>query len=160
MTIERLTRDEVSIHVDAPPRRVYDIVTDITHMGEFSPETSRARWVGGARGPAVGARFRAWNRKGVAVWTNRPTVVVAEPGRAFAFSRRTTGAGEVVWRYDIQPDGDGTKLTESYDAVQDASGLVIWMMLRLMGVRDRKGDLRSAMTKTLARIKATVEGAA
>ena len=157
MAIKHLTRDAVSVHVDAPPDRVYGLVTDVSRMGEWSPETTSARWVSGASGPAVGARFRAWNRHGIARWTNRPTVVVAEPGRAFAFSRRTVGAGEIVWRYDVETDGDGTRLSESYEAVKPASPVLIWLMLRLMRVRDREDDLRRAMTMTLERIKAAAE---
>jgi hypothetical protein len=159
MAIKHLTQDAVSVRIDAPPDRVYALVTDIARFGEWSPETTSARWLGGATAPAVGVRFRAWNRRGIARWTNRPTVTVADPGRTFAFSRRTIGAGEVVWRYDVEPDGDGegTKLTESYDAVKRASPMVIWIMLRLMGIRDREGDLRAGMARTLERIKQAAE---
>jgi len=38
--------------------RVWDLVSDITRIGEFSPETFEAEWLGDATGPAVGARFR------------------------------------------------------------------------------------------------------
>ena len=159
MPIHHVTTDSVSVHVDAPPERVYDLVADITRMGDWSPECYRCEWIDGATGAAVGARFKAWNRRKLLRWSNKPTVVAAEPAREFAFSRTGPGAGEVVWRYRLEPDGSGTRLTESYEAVRRASPVVIWLTLRLMRLRDREADLRDAMGATLARIKASAESA-
>ena len=155
--VEHLTTDEVTVHVDAPPERVYDLVSDVTRMGEWSPECTRCEWTGDATGPTVGARFKAWNRHGLARWTNRPTVVAAEPGREFAFARTNLGAGEVVWRYRMRPADGGTELTESYEAVRRASPLLIWVILRLMRVTDRQADLRAGMHATLERVKQAAE---
>ena len=58
------TNDEVTIDVSAPPERVYGLISDITRMGEWSPECRRCEWIDGATGPAVGARFRGHNRLG------------------------------------------------------------------------------------------------
>lgn len=126
-------------------------------MGGWSPECYRCEWTDGAHGPAVGARFKAWNRRGMLRWSNKPTVVAAEPGREFAFARSTFGAGEVVWRYRLEPANGGTLVTESYEAVRRASPVVIWLTLRLMRISDREADLRAAMTETLARIKRAAE---
>ena len=49
---------EVSLHIDAPPEKVWDLVSDVTRIGEFSPETFEARWRRGSTGPEVGARFK------------------------------------------------------------------------------------------------------
>ena len=38
----------VERYVDAPPEDVYDLVADIQRMGEWSPETYRCSWRGGA----------------------------------------------------------------------------------------------------------------
>ena len=32
-------RGEVSLHMDAPPEQVWALVSDVTRIGEFSPET-------------------------------------------------------------------------------------------------------------------------
>jgi hypothetical protein len=152
-----LTHDEVSTRIDATPERVYGLVADVTRMGAWSPECRRCEWADGATGPAVGARFKAWNRRGLARWSNKPTVVAAERGVEFAFSRTGPGAGEVVWRYRFRPDGDGTIVTESYEAIRRASPVVIWLILRLMRIADREVDLRDGMRSTLDRIKAAAE---
>ena len=43
------------LHMDAPPEKVWGIISDITRMGEFSPEVVEAEWLGEATGPALGA---------------------------------------------------------------------------------------------------------
>src|SRR3954466_15495223 len=48
----------VTVHMAAPPEKVWDLVSDVTRIGEFSPETFDAEWLDGATGPAVGTRFR------------------------------------------------------------------------------------------------------
>ncbi|HAS09465.1 MAG TPA: SRPBCC family protein, partial [Acidimicrobiaceae bacterium] len=48
----------VSREIAAPPQRVWELISDITRMGEWSPETTGGKWLKGATGPAVGARFR------------------------------------------------------------------------------------------------------
>src|SRR2546421_7599308 len=48
------TRHEVRVHVDAPPSIVYSLVSDVTRMGDWSPETYACEWVDGGTGPVVG----------------------------------------------------------------------------------------------------------
>lgn len=45
----------VTVRIAAPAGRVWDLLTDVTRIGEFSPETFEAEWLGGASGPAPGA---------------------------------------------------------------------------------------------------------
>src|SRR3712207_6140712 len=115
--VERLPSDSASIDIEAPPQQVYELVSDITRMGEWSPECRRRTWVRGASGPEVGARFLARNkgRRGPS-WFTLPVVTVAEPGREFAFNRSGPGIGSYTWRYVIEPTPTGTRLTESYHA--------------------------------------------
>jgi len=52
--------------VRASAEMVYDRISDVTRMGEWSPENQGGEWLDGATGAAVGARFRSRNkRKGV-----------------------------------------------------------------------------------------------
>src|SRR5688572_11112488 len=114
---ERRQHDAVSLDIAAPPERVYELVSDITRMGEWSPETVSCKWTRGATGPAVGARFKARNKgKRGPAWFNTPVVTVAEPGREFAFNRSGPGIGSYTWRYVLEPTATGTRVTESYNA--------------------------------------------
>ena len=71
---------EARLHIELPPEQVYALVADVARMGEWSPETIRAEWVGGATGPVVGARFRGHNKR-KAGWKTTCTITAAEPGR-------------------------------------------------------------------------------
>ena len=48
--------DEVTVHMNAPAEKIWDLVSDVTRIGEYSPETFEAEWLDGATGPAVGAK--------------------------------------------------------------------------------------------------------
>jgi hypothetical protein len=88
-------RGEVGIYIQASPEAVYALVSDVTRMGDWSPEPYRCQWIDGASGPAVGARFKARNRRGRLRWINKPEVIVADPGLEFSF-RRWVAGNEVV----------------------------------------------------------------
>jgi len=119
-----LNRDQVTLHIDAPPEAVYALLADVTRTPEFSPEILRCRWLGGATGQAAGARFEAVNKiPRRPAWKNHPVAVAAEPGREFAFSRTEKIAGTLVWRYQLEPERTGTRLTESYQVAQPISRL-------------------------------------
>ena len=155
---KRQPHDEVTTEIAAAPEDVYRLVSDITRMGEWSPECVKAVWAKGATGPVVGARFRAWNRGGRGpAWSHTPKVVVADPGREFAFNRQGPGIGSYTWRYVFEPSTTGTRLTESFDAERLLGPAMTWLTEKWTGSSDRDADLRRGMTTTLARLKAAAE---
>jgi uncharacterized protein YndB with AHSA1/START domain len=147
----------VTVHFDAPPGRVWDLVSDITRIGEFSPETFEAQWLGGATGPRVGARFRGHvrrNGRGPVYWTSC-TVVACDPGREFAFA--VHGPGDTVvntWRYRLAQVADGTDVTESFGL---PGGLPFRLYWALAG-RARLRTNLTGMRVTLEKMKAIVAG--
>jgi uncharacterized protein YndB with AHSA1/START domain len=154
----RKAHDSVSVDIAAPPERVYELVSDITRMGEWSPECIRCASTKGATGPVVGARFKAVNKAGRGpAWFNTPVVTVAEPDREFAFSRSGPGIGSYTWRYVFEPTATGTRVTESFDAERPLGKVMTWLTMKWTGSQDRDADLHSGMTTTLARIKAAAE---
>lgn len=157
--MQTLDRDEVSIHVAAPPEAVYAVVSDVTRTPELSPEILRCAWLDGAAGPAVGARFEATNKAGRLRWRNRPVVIAAEPGAEFAFARTEPLAGTVEWRYRFVPDDGGTRVTESYVVTRPITRLGWFGIGTLAGCKDRRSDLRRGMEQTLQRLKEVVEAA-
>src|SRR4029079_10842276 len=144
---------EAHVHVDAPPEIVYGVVSDVTRMGEWSPETVKCEWLDGAAGPAVGARFKGTNKRGMARWSTKPKVVVADPGREFAFDVDT----DVRWTYRFDAEGTGTRLTESFEMLRDLRPKYAFFERCLMHLKDRRADLVQGMTMTLERIKRIVE---
>jgi Polyketide cyclase / dehydrase and lipid transport len=156
--MQALDHDEVSLSINASPGSLYALVADVTRTPEFSPEVQRCRWLGGATGPAVGARFEAVNRVGRRpAWRNRPVVTVAEPGREFAFARTEPFAGTVVWRYRFQRRGTATLVTESYDVQRPVSRLGWFIIERIFGGRDRRTVLHTGMEQTLQRLRDVAE---
>jgi hypothetical protein len=155
---ERAQKDGVGIEIAAPSETVYALVSDITQMGKWSPECRECRWIDGATGPTPGARFKAVNRaeKGPS-WSNKPQVVVADPGREFAFSRKGPGIGEVIWRYRMTASSTGTRLEESYEVVKPPAKAVMWLTEKLTGITDRTADLNASMSETLKRIRLAAE---
>ena len=155
---QRIAHDSVSAEIAAPPERVYELVADITRMGEWSPECVRCAWTKGATGPAVGARFKAANKGGRGpAWFNTPVVTIADPGREFAFNRSGLGIGSYTWRYVFEPTPTGTKVTESFDAERPLGQAMNWLTMKWTGSGDRDADLHAGMTTTLARVKAAAE---
>ena len=119
MSNKQFDHDSVSLHMAAPAQDVYELVADVTRTPEFSPEILSCRWLDGATGPAVGARFAARNKVPKRpAWTNKPVVTVVDPGRTFAFERTEPFGGTVRWTYEFEPDGAGTMVTESYQVTK------------------------------------------
>ena len=154
--MQTLDRDEVTALVPAPPEDVYALLADVTRTPELSPEIERCVWLDGATKAEPGARFQAVNRAGKRgwAWKNRPVVLVADPGREFAFSRTEPFAGTVVWRYRVEPANGGTRVTESYEVTKPISPIGWFIIGRVFGCPDRRSDLRVGMESTLRRVAA------
>ena len=139
--------------IDARPEAVWLLVSDVTRMGEWSPETRRAEWIRGADGPAVGARFRGHNRRGFFQrWATTPRVKVCDPGREFTFVLGIGRVEFVVWRYLFEPVDGATLVTESFTV----RGYALYGLLR---PRRRERQLVEGMRTTLRRLKLAAEGA-
>ena len=147
-----------SVVVRAPADTIWALVSDITRTGEWSPENTGGVWLDGATGPAVGARFKGANRRGRTKWSTTCRVIASDPGRQFAFETGREGKPETLWRYVLEPAGDGeTKVTESFELVKPL-GAVSNLVTRITtGVRDRRADLEANVRASLARIKAIAE---
>lgn len=147
--------DEVSLHIEAPAERIYEIVTDIAQMGRLSPECTGGKWLDGATGPAVGARFKGSNKRGVARWSTTNEVVEAEPGVAFSFETQQSAAR---WTYRLQPEGTGTLLTETRELYKKRPTVAVVFTKLLLGGEDgHDAELHEGMRETLARVKEIAE---
>ncbi len=147
--------DSVTVHINAAPNDVWELVSDVTKIGRYSPETFEAQWLEGATGPAVGAKFRGHVKRngiGPIYWTNCE-VTECEPGKVFAFAVVMREKHMNIWRYDLAASGDGTDATESFALANAAWSRLYW---KLLGWSRGKTN-REGMQKTLERIKAEVE---
>ena len=150
------TSGHASIHVDAPPEKVWAAVTDVSRMGEWSPETLKGEWLDGATGPVVGGRFKGSNKRGFLRWSTTADVVAADDAHEFAFAV----GGATKWTYKFASEDGGTRLEESFELLKDLAWYYDVVERYLMRIKDRRADLEAAMQTTLERIKRAVEGSA
>ena len=97
------------MHMNATPEQVWALVSDVTQIGRYSPETFEGEWLDGATGPAVGARFRGHvkrNQKGPTYWA-KCFVTASEPGREFSFGVGEPGKAAINWGYRLVPGANG-----------------------------------------------------
>jgi hypothetical protein len=137
--------------------KIWDLITDVSQIGRYSPETFEAEWLDGATGPALGARFRGHvkrNEIGPVYWTVC-RVTACEPGREFGFEVLVGDRAVNNWLYRLAPSGDGTDVTESFRMT--SSPLVNMYYWLFFGFLRQRRNIRD-MTKTLQRIKDAAEG--
>lgn len=147
--------ESVTVHMAAPPERIWELLSDVTKIGRYSPETFEAEWLEGATGPAVGAKFRGHVKRngiGPIYWTTC-TVRECVPGREFAFGVGPSDKPLSIWGYRLEPSGDGTDVTESFDLTPTALLRFYWAVLGWARGRTNRNDMRT----TLERVKAEVE---
>jgi len=146
---------EVSAEINAAAEKVWSLVSDLPRMGEWSPENNGGRWIDGANGPAVGAKFRGRNAKGLRRWSTTCVVTDATPGKRFAFEVTYGPLSISTWEYDLSGNGSSTRVTESWTDRRPA-----WMKVAsgpVMGVIDRAAHNRREMEQTLASLKKAAE---
>jgi hypothetical protein len=148
-------RGSVTVRIAAEPRVVWDLVSDVTRIGEFSPETFEAEWLDGASGPAIGARFRGHVKRngiGPIYWT-QCEVTSCEPEHDFGFAVYAGRSPTNTWHYHLAERAGGTDVTESFELPRRFPIRVYWL---LAGWRRGKTNERG-MQQTLERIKAIAE---
>ncbi|MCW2855533.1 MAG: hypothetical protein JWR52_1148 [Marmoricola sp.] len=134
----------VSRVIPASPEEVYNVISDVTSIGERSPETHGARWI------KDGEKFLGKNRIGPLYrWSNVCTVTRAERGKVFEF--KVAWPSKSTWTYELEAVKGGTKVTESIRK-EDPQYAAIRTMQNMVGVRDRGTNLREGMRTTLDRL--------
>jgi hypothetical protein len=146
-----------SIVVARSPEVLYDMVSDVTRMGEWSP-VCQACWWDDGDGPRAGAWFTGRNELPERTWETRSQVVAADRGREFAFE---VNSGWVRWGYTFTAVDSGTQVTESWE----------FLPAGIAGFHDRYGNGAEAqianrteaahqgIPATLAAIKRAAEAA-
>lgn len=142
------------VTVETNPDALYRLITDLPTLADCGEEIVEMHWTDGDS-PRPGAVFRGTNRNGRHRWTTVCTVTTAQPGTAFAWDVSAGPVQIAHWRYDITPDGDGSRITESMWDVRP------WWLRRiavlLTGISDRSTANAEHMRTTLQRLKQRAE---
>jgi hypothetical protein len=145
-----------SIVISRSPEDLYEMISDVSRMGEWSP-VCKAGWWDEGDDARVGAWFTGRNERPDRTWETRANVVAAERGQEFAF---IVGGTWARWGYAFRPVEGGTEVTESWEFLP--GGLT--MFKERFGeaadkeIDDRSEAARTGITDTLAGLKRVAEG--
>ena len=98
-------RVDVEMLVDKDPAQMWDLITDVTRIGEWSPECVAAAWLDGSAAEP-GGRFEGHNVYGGG-FTATVTCVVTEAERPEVFEWVVLDPSELtehpgsIWRYEL-----------------------------------------------------------
>jgi hypothetical protein len=108
-----------SIRIARPASFLYDIVSDVTRMGELSPVCASCTWDDVSQAGKEGAWFTGRNAIGDFTWDTRCKVISAVPGQDFAFVNcGPPGKDELVrWGYAFEEHDGETTVTESWQVL-------------------------------------------
>jgi uncharacterized protein YndB with AHSA1/START domain len=143
---------QVEIDINAPVSKVWDLVSDLSKMPQWSPQCRLMKPVGTLR---QGARTVNFNRRGYLFWptTCRITEFVPEQKLAFRVNENHT-----VWSYELQPTEAGTRLVETRHAENGTTAVSNMLVNAMMGgVPNFEQELIDGMNMSLSRIKAAAE---
>jgi Polyketide cyclase / dehydrase and lipid transport len=145
-----------SIVVRVAPEELYDLVSDVTRTGEWSPVCVGCWWDEGATGQA-GDWFTGRNETPTRTWETRSQVAVAERGREFAW---LVGGRLARWGFTLEPVDEGTRLTESWEFLPAGQELFVerYGDQAPAQVDERTRAAHEGIPATLAAIKRIAEG--
>src|SRR5579875_2777047 len=156
MSETRIRTYQESITVEASAEAIYDLVSDITRTGSWSPVCTSCWWDDEDDAGQVGAWFTGRNELPSRTWQTRSQVAVAERGREFAW---VVGGRFVRWSFSMAPTETGTILTECWEFLPEG----IAMFEERFGdeadaqIADRTQQALDGIPRTLAAIKRIAE---
>ncbi len=145
---------EAQTDIAASPEQVWSIVSDLTRMGEWSPQCRKTLVFGGD--VKLGTRTVNINRQGFKVWPTQGKVVRFTPGKEIAVR---IVENHTVWSFQITPNADGVTLTERRE-LPDGTTTPLSRFLVKVALGGNEGfekNLRRGIAETLAKIKAAAE---
>jgi len=149
---DRELRAEATI--DAPTAEVWDLLSDLSKMPDWSPELVRMMPLkrGGLR---VGQWYLSINRRKAVVWPTRSVVAQVEPERSLAWDTKSSGAR---WIWELTPDGERTRVLHRRPVPRRLTGMSKLFAPAFLGGNDSHADeLEAGMAQTVSRLKAAVE---
>ena len=102
----------------------------------------------------IGDQFVGINRRDGVEWKAPVEIIECEEEKAYAFVTGGTAMDLALWRYELQPDGDGTLLTEQWTLRKPS------FFIEQGGeeeVARRAANAKESIAATLAGMKATAE---
>ena len=134
--------NSVALTVDAAIDDVWDVVRDVTRVGEWSHECVGAAWLGNSTSATPGARFRGRNRSGMFRWGRVCEIVSAMP---YELTWRTVPStfypDSSEWRIALHEGDAGTTISQHFRVIRAPKLLSVLYALLLPNHRDRTNAL-------------------
>ena len=144
----------VELEIAAAPDVLYDMVSDITRMGEWSPESTGGRWLDGGSG-SVGDWFVGSNETPDRQWERECEVAAADRGRDFTFVVLGVERNCTWWSYEFAPIDAGTTMaTERWWVVNKTPAMAAATPEQFAA---RAAYTETMMSETLAALKRAAE---
>lgn len=146
---------QAHVDINAPVAKVWELVSDLRRMPEWSPQ---CRWMKPFGPVRQGTRTLNLNRRNRMFWPTTCTVVEIVPDRKLAFR---VDINNTVWSYELEPSGEGTRLIESRHAENGVTAVSNLSVKAFFGGTDNfEHELLDGMNASLAHIKAAAEDTA
>lgn len=143
---------QAQIDIDAPPAKVWALISDLRRMPEWSPQCRWMRPLGPLR---RGTRTLNINRRNLLFWPTTSTIVEVIPEKKLAFR---IDANRSIWSYELETTGAGTRVIESRHAENGVSAFSSMTQNALLGgTGEFERELIDGMNTSLAKIKAAAE---
>ena len=140
------------IDIDAPVAKVWELVSDLKLMPQWSPQCRLMKSFGPLR---AGAKTINLNRRGLLFWPTTSQITEFIPEKKLAFRVNENGT---IWSYELEPTDTGTRLIETRHAENGVKPFSTMTVNALMGgVPSFEQELVDGMNQSLARIKAAAE---
>jgi uncharacterized protein YndB with AHSA1/START domain len=131
-----------SIDISAPPRKVWDVITDIRRHPEFAGPKSITKVVDFDGPVTVGSRWVAHEKFGPQKFDAPSEITAVDEGTRLewvSFPPMKDGnrgkGGTVVWGYELSPSADGTRLEHHMTVLEPRKGAfalkAMYLVLRL-----------------------------
>jgi uncharacterized protein YndB with AHSA1/START domain len=143
---------QAQIDIDAPPAKVWALISDFRLMPRWSPQCRLMKPLGPLQ---QGTKTINVNRRKFMIWPTTAQVTEVIPEQKLAFR---VNANNTVWSYELEPTATGTRVVERRHAengVKATSNLLVSTFFG--GVPSFERELVDGMNDSLARIKAAAE---
>ena len=130
--------NSVAVTVAADIDDVWEVVRDVTRVGEWSHECVGASWRGGSAEAVPGARFRGRNRAGILRWGRVCEIVSAEPYELVWRTVPTAMSPDSSeWRISLDTIDGGTRISQQFRVLRAPKVLSTVYALVIPAHRDR-----------------------
>ena len=145
---------ESSIEIDAPPARVWEVISDVRNAPQWSSQAVKVITPGGRT--TKGTWALNINKRGPVFWPTTSRVVEFEPGRRFA---NRISENTPIWVFELEPTANGgTRLTERREVPEGLTFISKFLTDKLFGGQPSfTSEMGEGVSLSLQRIKTLVE---